>query len=246
MWADLDARDGDLSRILMDDTQKVKQLCLDIGFDKVGVAEASHFALPAWVKSVVVLGYATLDEAYDYCTYLVVGTRRKWHKPIYDLIVVLATQVADQLRLLGWRAEVLYFVDSASVIDLKKAAVLAGLGILGRNNVVVTREYGPRIRFGCLFVDRALAPDKERREFYCSSCQRCLGKCPTSALFPDGFRRTDCLAEFAPDREMARRQKAQLKKITPFTRLQCLDCLTSCPIGRRLPIDTYYSLQDSW
>jgi epoxyqueuosine reductase QueG len=223
-----------------------KQTCRDAGFDKVGIAGPEHFKLPGWVRSVVVVGYATLDEAYDYCTYLTVGTRRKWHKPIYDLIVAQASMVAEQMRGRGWRAELLYFVDSASIIDLKKAAVLAGLGILGRNNLVVTPEYGPRIRLGCLFVDRELPPDRPGKAFYCSSCQRCLGKCPTEALFPDGFRREACLAEFAPSREMARRQKERVKHVTPFTRLQCIDCLTACPIGRRLPLDTYYSLVDGW
>ncbi len=41
---------------------------------------------------------------------------------------------------------------------LKDAAVLAGLGVIGRNNLVVTPEFGPRIRWRGIFMEADLEP----------------------------------------------------------------------------------------
>jgi len=176
------------------DAAWVKRLALEHGFDKVGIAPAEDFDFPAWVRSAIVLGHATLDEAYD--------------------------------------------------IDLKKAAVLAGLGTLGLNNVVVNKEYGPRIRFGAVLTDLELEPDRPLDDYYCSSCTICWGACPTWALGPNGFDRSRCIAEFNPTPEMLERQKQMLKFPTPVTRLQCISCLTSCPIGKRLPVEMWFEVRN--
>jgi epoxyqueuosine reductase len=47
-----------------------------------------------------------------------------------------------------------YFIESGGVF-MKDAAVLAGLGSVGRNNLVITPEYGPRVRWRVLLLDRA-------------------------------------------------------------------------------------------
>ena len=39
-------------------------------------------------------------------------------------------------------------------VFLKDAAVLAGLGVVGKNNLLVTPEYGPRVRLRALLLDR--------------------------------------------------------------------------------------------
>jgi epoxyqueuosine reductase QueG len=226
------------------DAVSVKSLALEHGFDKAGIASADDFDFPAWVHSAVVLGYATLDEAYDYEMYIQYQGRRKWHKPIYALLEALSARLAHALRQQGCRAEHLTFEDSISIIDLKKAAVLAGLGTLGLNNVVVNKDYGPRIRFGAVFTDLELKPDSPLNDYYCSSCTICWGACPTWALGPDGFDRSRCIAEFNPTREVLGWQKQMLKFPTPVTRRQCISCLTSCPIGKRLPVEMWFDVRN--
>ena len=231
-----------ISKLL--DTASVKRLALEQGFDKVGIASAEAFDFPAWVHSAIVLGYATLDEAYDYEMYIQYQGRRKWHKAIYTLLEALSARLAHTLRQEGCRAEHLTFEDSISIIDLKKAAVLAGLGTLGLNNVVVNKEYGPRIRFGAVFTDLELEPDCPLDDYYCSSCTICWVGCPTEALDPNGFDRSRCFAEFNPTLKMLERQKRMLTFPTPVTRLQCIRCLTSCPIGKRLPVKMWFDVRN--
>ena len=49
----------------------IKDLVLQSGFDKVGIAPLSAAkAPPPWTRSVVVVGLAALDEAFDYQIFL--------------------------------------------------------------------------------------------------------------------------------------------------------------------------------
>ena len=50
----------------------------------------------------------------------------------------------------------------AVTIHLKVAAMLAGLGWIGHNTLVITPEYGPRVRWVGVLTDLELEPDQQR------------------------------------------------------------------------------------
>jgi len=60
------------------------------------------------------------------------------------------------------------------------AAVLAGLGGLGANNLVITPEYGPRVRLNTVITTAELTPDPMLDEPVClgEECLACLGSKP--------------------------------------------------------------------
>jgi epoxyqueuosine reductase QueG len=214
------------------DTSGTKRLALEAGFDLVGVLDPALAHGPQWARSVLVLAYATLDEAYDYNVYVEVRGTRRWSKLAYEVLVARAARLALALRDRGARADPLTYEDSAALIDLRRAAVAVGLGVRGKNDLLITRDYGPRVRLGAVFTDLDLTFDRPLREYYCSSCNRCLSACPTGALGANGLDRSRCLAEFDPTDDMLARQKRELRQLTPFTRLQCSICIAACPIGR--------------
>jgi ferredoxin len=66
-------------------------------------------------------------------------------------------------------------------------AVNAGLGELGANGVVITREFGPRLRWCMISIDADIEPDKPANlnmAAYCDACRRCIKACPGKAI-PD-------------------------------------------------------------
>jgi len=62
------------------------------------------------------------------------------------------------------------------------------LGEYGRHGLVITPEFGPRVRFGKIFTDLPLGHDVPV-EFgvseFCEVCRRCTDACPPKAI-PDG------------------------------------------------------------
>jgi epoxyqueuosine reductase len=75
-----------------------------------------------------------------------------------------------------------YFVEKGGIF-LKDAAVTAGLGCIGKNNLVITPEYGPRIRFRALLLDREAEVTGPLEFNPCKGCkQPCRKACPIKAF----------------------------------------------------------------
>ena len=64
----------------------------------------------------------------------------------------------------------------------RHAAFLAGLGTFGTNNMVLTPEFGPRVRFGTVFTAADLPEDPLWETPLCTRCMRCVERCPVGAL----------------------------------------------------------------
>ena len=100
----------------------------------------------------------------------------------YDTLVLLG--LAQYIINLGYRA-VATMNDSALAVPL---AVKAGLGEYGRLGLLITEEYGPRVRIGKIFTDLPVSHDQPKsfgvKEF-CTMCRRCSDACPVNAI-PDG------------------------------------------------------------
>lgn len=76
--------------------------------------------------------------------------------------------------------------DEESLIapfSFKFAAVHAGMGWIGKNGVLVTEEYGPRVRLAAVLVKYPLPAGKPIRRCRCDkSCSLCMDACPYNAL----------------------------------------------------------------
>lgn len=63
----------------------------------------------------------------------------------------------------------------------KKIGRLAGLGWIGRNNLLVNPEFGAQFRLVTVLTNMPLKPDKPL-ESDCGECRRCLSCCPAAAI----------------------------------------------------------------
>ena len=96
-----------------------------------------------------------------------------------DTIVLLA--IEQYITNLGYRA-LASMNDSALVIPL---AIKAGLGEYGRHGLLITRDFGPRVRLGKVFTDMPLAHDRPIRfgvRETCDICRACTDACPAKAI----------------------------------------------------------------
>lgn len=142
-----------------------------------------------------------------------------------------------------------YHIEKGGVF-LKDAAVLAGLGCIGKNNLLVTPGFGPRLRFRALLTEQALSPTGPVAFDPCKVCHEpCRQACPENAFGQILFDREDYGIDELParngsySREFCNRQmeknarKAESKETSPASpsRIQvkyCRRCELSCPAGK--------------
>ena len=68
-------------------------------------------------------------------------------------------------------------------LSLKHAAVSAGLGNMGRSNLLITERFGPHVRLGGIITEAPLEADTPRVFDPCpAGCRRCEEACPVGAL----------------------------------------------------------------
>ena len=104
----------------------------------------------------------------------------------------------------------------------RHAAFLAGLGNFGVNNMVLTPEFGPRVRFGAVLTAADLPQDPLREAPLCIRCMRCVELCPSRALaegeYPEQLTEKSACATYS----------AHLNEryVSP-----CGICIKVCPVG---------------
>jgi epoxyqueuosine reductase QueG len=60
-------------------------------------------------------------------------------------------------------------------------ALRAGIGWIGRNNLLVHPEYGSKIRIASVLTDMPLKTD-EVNKGNCKACKKCIDACPVAAI----------------------------------------------------------------
>lgn len=74
-----------------------------------------------------------------------------------------------------------------AILSYKHVAEAAGIGTFGRHSLLVTPQFGPRIRLGCLLTEAELEPTPRIADDLCSGCNNCIAACPSRALAePEG------------------------------------------------------------
>ncbi|MEI9946003.1 MAG: tRNA epoxyqueuosine(34) reductase QueG [Chitinophagaceae bacterium] len=76
------------------------------------------------------------------------------------------------------------FVDSAPVLE-RTWAQRSGLGWVGKNGNLITKESGSFFFIATLITDLELEYDDPLAKDYCGSCTKCIDTCPTEAILPD-------------------------------------------------------------
>ena len=98
----------------------------------------------------------------------------------YQAVPIPASQIVD------WKTQ-------KGHLSHKHIARAAGLGWIGRNNLLVNKEFGSRIRLVTLLTDLPLVIDSPSIK-NCGSCRDCLSVCPARAIKeqPEEFDHLRC------------------------------------------------------
>ncbi|MDD3754622.1 MAG: 4Fe-4S binding protein [Methanobacterium sp.] len=159
------------------------------------------------------------------------------YQTVNNLLDEKAYEIANYLTLKGYPS--IYLPrDGYGDIDIllkrplaffshKHAAFLAGLGSFGLNNVLLTPEFGPRVRFTSIFTTAKIKRDPISGEDLCTRCLSCADQCPVKAIeskyppensTPPPINKIKC----------AKRSKKLRKQYNS----PCGICIKVCPVGK--------------
>lgn len=103
-----------------------------------------------------------------------------YHDVIRQKINIFYSLLKEQIGDIHGRG----FVDSAPVLE-RAWAQKAGLGWIGKNGNLITKQQGSWFFIATLIIDAALEYDNAFVKDYCGSCTKCIDSCPTDAILPD-------------------------------------------------------------
>ena len=113
----------------------------------------------------------------------------------------------------------------------KMAAHLAGLGWIGKSCLLVTPQYGPRVRWTTVLTDYPFTNAGNPMDPRCGGCEECIEACPTSAFTGRMFHQ-DEPREARFDASKCDRYFNEMEKLTP--KPVCGLCVYTCPHGRNI------------
>jgi epoxyqueuosine reductase QueG len=109
------------------------------------------------------------------------------------------------------------------------SAYYAGLGHIGVNNTILTRAFGPRVRFVSVFTDVRLPAETDQAQRLCIRCGACVRLCPVQAL---QISKKDLSDSDVPVATYHRRACAQwARALTERGCYPCGICIKVCPVG---------------
>ena len=221
-------------------TQAVKDLALKCGVDLVGVASVDRFEgapqgfhptdVMNSTKSIITFArkftMGILDELAPGRQRLSYKHHMYAHKNTYNTFT--GYDIARYLEDKGHKAFIIqpttpyYAHEYRSVMSHRHAAIRCGLGVFGKNNLVLTKEFGPRQRFCTVLTDAALDPDPMIDEDLCKRCNICRDACPVQAWDPKSgiFYKPVCAHH-----QNWNRADQECKQ-------PCGICIQTCPLGK--------------
>jgi epoxyqueuosine reductase len=136
------------------------------------------FNWPDSVKSVLVIGLSHPENKPELDWWDGRGT--PGNRILVDIINLTSQQIECNLKVKTRKLH--YYVEKGGVF-LKDAAVLAGFGCIGKNNMLLTPSYGPRVRLRALFLDADISPTGPIPFDPCPDCKVfCRKVCPENAM----------------------------------------------------------------
>ena len=147
--------------------------------------------------------------------------------------------IVERLEALFRTCGVAYYVPPVAQRDetellapfsFKYAATRAGIGWIGKNDVVITRRYGPRVRLSAVLIDAPLPTGKPITESTCpEDCLRCVEACPCKALHGvpwDASKQRSDLIDYHRCNQLRSAFSPRLGR-----KHACGRCLAACPFG---------------
>lgn len=150
-----------------------------------------------------------------------------YHEVIRERLKELMKLINEQIGDVNGRG----FVDSAPVLE-RSWAVKSGLGWVGKNGNLISKQSGSFFFIATLICDLELEYDAPFAKDYCGTCTKCIDSCPTDAILPDKVvDGSKCISYFTIELKDALIDESMKGKFDKWM-FGCDVCQDVCPWNR--------------
>ncbi len=253
--------------------EEVVSFALKEGADLVGIVRNEEL-IPAYpwrspkgilpeVQSIIILAMKLSDAALDSP---IMRTSMMDTLATYNELTRIAYRLSRFLEKKGFLAAMIhpnYPVEMSQEtrglvgdLSLRHAAASAGMGFIGKNNLLITPEYGPRVRLAVIIAGAYSKSDARPLDSNCGDCSICIDKCPAKAVSSGGVDIRRCIKVVGGPAglnaiikfliELTDKPKEEIKKMIRSPAFwgfhqallvgvfyDCHSCMSSCPRGKK-------------
>ncbi|WP_027186426.1 4Fe-4S double cluster binding domain-containing protein [Desulfovibrio inopinatus] len=215
------------------------------GADLVAVADTTRLAgietepaglldgFPRAVSMAVRLSSAIVDQTKTGPTPLY----SQHYIRVNNLLDDLAVRLTNRLQEEGARAlplpasQILCETRFTSYLSHKAVAIAAGLGWQGKSLLLVTPQYGPRVRLVTVLTDHPLPPNEPLTN-HCGKCTACTDACPAGAIKNVNTQLHYATRNEAVDLDACVRKLREFSTQDHIRPYICGVCVSACPWGK--------------
>ena len=187
--------------------------------EKNGLNSAIMFAFPYKVQENAPKNLSRYSAVSDY------------HNIILPKLKLLCEELKKAFPQNNFKA----FADYSPILEVE-AASKAGLGVVGKNGLLITKEYGSFVFLGEILCD--LDFKAENKATPCLNCGVCEKACPV------GLKKDECLSALTQKKgELTPAEQEKIKKATVFG---CDICQNVCPLNKGAKITFLQEFLESY
>lgn len=251
--------------------EKIKNYAEAMGVDDIGFASVQNYKssnsisikkLFPEAKTIVVLAFQQIDncesENDQFASVGIKIVTEFSHSCTYKLARFIKKQSKAHVMAVPGAGPVNVDKNTglpSGYVSLRHAALAAGIGNFGRNNLIIHPEMGSKVVFTAIVTDLDIESDTPIKERICIDCDICVNQCPVNAL--DKENKTNIgkcalnsqpygvhanmrfwteFAESSPEEQKKMLQDEKFKKLYQALALSsqyvCFNCTKNCPIGQ--------------
>ena len=251
--------------------EKIREFALAVGADDVGFAAAADYDSPMspaldsifpGVKSLIVIAYRELATCESESLQVAMNGRLDLMEFSRSISYQVGRFVQSKCGAKAMTVPISYPLQmtretggAVGEVSLRHAALAAGLGTFGRNNLILHPKLGSRVLFTAILSDLEFESDPHVEESLCDDCQLCVQACPASALDDEGKTHVmKCIknsqpygiggaikfgmkyAEAVPDEKKEMLSDPHFWKLYQASMIGfqyfCWNCMKECPVGQ--------------
>lgn len=251
--------------------EQITKYILDLGVDDVGFAAVASYNSPKSypiehflpsAKTIISLVFQELDTCESPSTTIAMNGRLDMNyfqrACSYQINRFLKKEFRAKVVNIPYSSPMEQHKDRGGIADFSQrhAALAAGMGSIGRHNLLIHPRFGTRIGLTALITDLEIEPNEQIQTDLCIHCDLCVRNCPGNALAELGQTKVgQCIVNSQPYGRRAGigfwqtfatcppEEQQQMLLSEQYLRIKqaealgmqyyCFKCMNSCPIGQR-------------